>query len=410
MSVVPSDFGLAEAVSPPANPFEAALERRKQTGPAELASAASRAITREKELAKVRVTPEDIDDFSRRFPNVAKKSTRTQMGSMVLDERKFPQGQIGPRTRGFIEAAIRSPKEFGGALQRSAFSQVAMVFEANAVIADVLGFTDLRAEHKFISQSIEKYGEEVFLGRQPAEGIAAKAGEIVGSVAPAAASLVVSGGASSAILAYYAVQAFGGAGQEYDIVLRERGMSSNAIDRFAIATGSAIIEIATEKLSLDIIGKRLGPSLRKSIGDAWLRGKPKAIANILLKAEYISDVEATEEFFANLFNNALARNGVPFVTDSFDPERTYFENSLSAALQGKAGGFLLAPAAAFSPARRRARRRLTPDDQEFLRKQLGLDQKQQGPQPAGVRRDISLPVIAPSKPQVDPLAKQQVAV
>ncbi len=70
---------------------------------------------------------------------------------------------------------------------------------------------------------------------------------------------------------------------EYDVVMRGRGMDRKAIDRFAIATGSALIEIATEKIGLDIIGKRLGPSLRKSIGDAWLRGKPKAIANALLR-------------------------------------------------------------------------------------------------------------------------------
>ncbi len=412
MSVALSDVQLARLEKKPVSSFQSALDRRKRSGFGNIATAASSAIERANKKAAVKVTPEDIIDFGRRFPQITKKSTRTQISEMILDERRFPQGQIGPHDRPFLQAAKAAPAEFGGGVQRSAFNQAANIFQAHATVADMLGLPDLAADHRTISAKINEFGGDVLLGPQSREGIAATGGAIFGGIIPSIVSLVVSGGSSAPVLAYYAVQGFGAAGEEYDTVLKERGQSPDDIDRFAIAIGAAVIEIVSEKVSLDIIGRRLGPSLRKSIGDAFLRGKPGAVANALLKAEYISDVEAVEELVATFLNNALAANGIPFIVDGFDPDRPASENLLRSALQGKAGGAMLAPFAALSPSRlpsRTSQNVPTEEELRLIEEFLGESQAVSAPSPAEVRQDIALPVIAPTKSKpVDPAIEQTI--
>ena len=355
------------------------------------------------------VTSEQIEDFTRHNPDIANGHTRSQIFAMIIDEREFPQGQIGPHDRGFIASAGAAPAELAGALQREAFNQAANIFQTQAVIADLFGLPDLAGAHRQIAEGTVRFGEETGLGRLSRESLAATTGGIIGGIVPTVAGIVT--GLQGVTLAYYAIQGFGSTGAEYDTVLKERGLSPDEIDRFLFAVGGGAIEVLTEMLPLHFVGKKLGPSLRKSIGDAFLRGKPGAIANILFKAEIISDIEVIEETIGNFASNAMAANGIPFIVDGFDPDRSIAENWWPTMKHAKIGGLIVAGAAPFSPARLKARRLsqnvLTQAEQDFLRRAFAGDSRP-ATEPFKGKKSVALPIISP-KPVVDPAIDQMVS-
>ena len=362
MSVLPTERPTEEALRP-ATPLNAALDRRFTPTPqTQLTSAIDKRFQGLSAEAQA-ITPEDIDSFAARFPDAAAKLSRNQIEDAIRFDRSHPGGSIGPGKPSFLQriqfaaqdvTAMGSEFQFAGGLQTGIFQAGALHEQANAAFADFIGMTDLAAEHRLLSQALLDFNAQTELGSLAARGgLPAGAGELVANIAPSALSLLASGGASGAVLAYYGIQSFGAGAQDYRETMQAQGLTPDAVDQFAIGIGYAVVEIVAEKIGLDVIGRKIGPKLAKDFGDLFLRGKTGKVAGVLLKAELITDVEGTEELLTEFLQNAIASKGIPFVVDGFDPQRGLDENLLRAFLMGKAGAHMLIGPAAIAGRRQR---------------------------------------------------------
>lgn len=308
------------------------------------------------EAAQTKVTGPEIDAFIEKRPSVAGRLSRNQVRSAILDERKNPMGSIGafkPSVRqrlGFaLEDVTRADvgEQLAGGLQSGFWEGESAIAQAMAAFADFNFHPEFAEEMRQSSERMLEYNAKTQLGQ-----VAARGGAVVGTgrlavnIAPSAFALLTSGGSSAPILAYYGIQAFGSGAQDYRETMIARGLTPDAADAFTVGVGYGVIEIVAEKIGLDAMGKKVGPKLAKALGDKFLRNKAGQVTNILLQAELVSQIEGVEELLTQFFQNAIAKKGIPFVVEGFDPNRSLDENLVSSYLLGNAGGkMLIGPAA-----------------------------------------------------------------
>ena len=316
MSVALAERSVDRALSS-ATTLTAALDRRFAPSPQ---SALAAALDRRFRKAPA-ITSDDIDAFAAQFPNVAAKLGRNQIADAITFDRANPMGSIGPRTPSVLERIGSAAQQivvdpeavfkFAGGLQTGAFEALALHSQANAAFADFIGMTDLAEQHRVLSQSYRDFNAQTELGALAGRGgVAVGAGELVANIAPSALSLLMSGGSSGLVLAYYGIQSFGAGAQDYRTTMEAKGLTPDVVDAFAIGIGYGVVEIVAEKIGLDTIGRRIGPAIAKDFGDLFLRGKTGKVVGALVKAELISDIEGTEELLTEFLQNAIASRGM----------------------------------------------------------------------------------------------------
>ncbi|MHC4093885.1 MAG: hypothetical protein ACYSVY_27045 [Planctomycetota bacterium] len=233
MSVIPTDRLTEEAVRGPVDPIGDAIARRRQQDRAEIESAIRQ---RQQRQAAFEVSPDEVAAWRARLPDVARNLTDSQVSNAVRFERQNPPKlrRFVPPRQAPVQALANVPTELAAGAQAGFWQAEANISEAWAVIFDTFGWKDMADEMRQASDNILSYHDSTQLGQVSREGPAFFVGELGAQAAPSALSLVGTGGASPLTLAYFAFQAAGAAGKEYDQMMTEQGRAPNEIDRFAI--------------------------------------------------------------------------------------------------------------------------------------------------------------------------------
>lgn len=304
------------------------------------------------------LTDEQIADFRSRFSEVTEGMTRLEAAELAAFHANNPGGILrAPIPETFGQSTLRAPLRLVGGVRRGLIIDPAVnLSNAFAALADVAGNPELAEGLRRGGRSTLKQDIATPLGRAGDEpGFFAGAGRLIGNIAPSAVSLFVSGGASFPLLAYYGIQAVGGGAEDYRETMLARGVKPDAIDALAVGVGYGSIEVIAEKLGLNLIGKKIGPKIARTLGDKILRGQKREAAKVLVNVGLISSIEGAEEAITQLTQNSIAANGLYFV-EGFDPERPLGEGVKQSFLLGAAGGGLLTFPAVFSPRGRAALR------------------------------------------------------
>jgi len=255
-----------------------------------------------------------------------------------------------PNRESLGTSIVRAPGRFLGGLETGLLIQPAeKIAQANAALADLFGNPELAESFRQAGSTIVRQHEAGGLGAMGAEGgFAAGAGELVGGIAPSAISLFTTGGASGPILAYYGIQSLGAGAQDYRETMIARGLKPDEVDALLVGIGYGSVEVVSEKLGLDIIGKKVTPKIAREISEAILERRMADAARITAGIATNATVEGLEEAFTQLTQNAIANTGL-YTVDPFDPSRSTMSGVPEAFAFGAAGGTLLTAPALFSP-------------------------------------------------------------
>jgi len=301
-----------------------------------------------------------------------------------------PGGTIkdpGPEVIDLREEVAKAPQRLAGGVIQGA------VVEPAASIASAAGWFDAAKQIRKDSARLpltRSLSEVQPGGREDAGGAAGFAGKSIGSVLPSGVALFSSGGGSAPVLAYYAVQGFGGGREDYHETLKAQGHDPKLINELAVATGYALTEVLFEKLGLEGIG-RIGAKTAGELGQRVLKGEgANKIAKTLIGYEAMSQVEGAEEAATQVTQN--------FIASFYDPDRPISEGVGEAYLGGLIGGKALGGAAMLSPQGRQAYRDAASAVPESERQQAQqeLDQRQA----EQARRDLGPQLIDKDLPDL----------
>ena len=193
------------------------------------------------------------------------------------------------------------------------------------------------------------------------------AGRFTADLVPSALSLIVSGGASAPVLAYFGIQGFGGGVREYREAMEAHGATPDQVNQIAIGVGYGSVEVVTELLGLELIG-RFAAKKAFAIGDAMLRGNYRGAAKVVSTVATGAPINGIEETLAQFGHNAIA--GI-----SFDPNRRITEGGGQAFLLGSIGGAGLTTAGLFSSQARQAYTEGTLNaERDMEARQIGIQQ------------------------------------
>jgi N12 class adenine-specific DNA methylase len=267
-----------------------------------------------------------------------------QAARAAIWHERFPHGTMAPgreMEEGIGRKAAMAPLRLAsGAVEGGIRTPAVAMHYAIGTFADLVGNKKVADEHYGAAKSLRLEGRTGKFSRegQPGKGVAAWTGRFAGMLMPSAVSLAVAGGASGPVLAYMAIQGFGGGVESYRSRLEDRGVQPVFIDQLTSGVGHGFLEVASEKLGLDLIGK-VAPGIIRNIGDAALSGNKAALAEMLGRIAIASGIEGTEEAIAQVTQNFVDMAYTE--AQRFDPERSVMDGVGEAFLTGALGGAVL---------------------------------------------------------------------
>lgn len=336
--------------------LQSAIDRRIGASP-DLSYAAS-AIPDRAHTARWRpedLTADEITEFRRRFPRAVRGRTPEEIADLAAWHKTYPNGVLGPppeESTFWKDVALAQPRLAGGFIEGVLIDPAASISNGFGALAEFAGAPDLASAFRDNADRIRKQYRRSTMGELIEDGgFYAGTGKLIGNIAPSALSLFASGGASGPVLAYYGFQAFGAGAEDYRSAMEARGLEPSAIDELLVGIGFGAVEVVSEKIGLDLIGKKVTPKFAQEFADLVLRGNFNDAARVLAGVATNATIEGTEEAITQLFQNAMAGNGFYF-TPAFDPNRQLLRGVPEAFALGAAGGGLLSFPAVFTHAGR----------------------------------------------------------
>ena len=243
------------------------------------------------------IHPLDVQRFREDHPDAPDQSNST-IRRIIAEKEVFPGGvskEAGPEPSGGITSTAVS---LGGGIVQGAITAPARAIAATiGTGAQLIGNEQLAEEFFSASKKIQEQAPD-------AEGVAGTIGRGLGSAVPTAVALL-SSGASAPILAYYALQGFGGGTEDYRETMIARGEDPEIVDQLITGVGYGLTEVVAERIGIDFLGK-IGARTLNRIGDTALRGNGRQAVELLSGAARIAGVNASEEVLTQISQNAIA--------------------------------------------------------------------------------------------------------
>lgn len=258
-------------------------------------------------------------------------------------EMREPEGEQlldADRPRGVAGAAVN----FGRGLRSGAIVEPgAAIGQLIGTGLDALGFEEQAERYYSVGEEFRRRNLD------GGEGFAGTVGRVGGSILPAAAAMLASGGAAAPILSYYFLQGAGAGVEDYRQTLEARGEDPKLLAQVATGVGYGAAEALFERLGLEGVG-RVGARTAAKLGDALFRGNARSFARTAMGIGAINATESAEEAATQLAQNLISR--------TYDPTRRLTEGVGEAAALGALGGSMLAAPALASPRGRAALRQI----------------------------------------------------
>lgn len=300
------------------------------------------------------LTPEMLADFKSKFPEILRGKNNEEAAQIAAFHFQNPGGVVAPPPReSFGQSVLKAPARLaGGVIDTLTVQPVVSMHEGFATLAAIAGNKDLSEAFKQAARETTAEASHGLITQFADDGgVWAGLGHLGGNIGPSALA-IMSSGPFAPVLLWYAVQAFGSKGAEID---EYRALypqiEISEWDKLFLSVGSAVVEVVTEKLGLDFLGRRIGAGVYKKIGEQFIAGDMKGAVALMGEFTLVTQVNAAEEVLAEVSNNAMAGHGLPGVT-AFDPGRSLLAGTDQAYWSGVGGGAMLMGSAFFAkPAR-----------------------------------------------------------
>lgn len=285
-----------------------------------------------------------------------KGKTDAQVKRLMAERELFPQGRFrsgegspevrdtriyGGKPRSVPEKAVYAASRAAEALGVNDFARGLRFGGIDAPARGIAGTsaTVLRifgSEEE--AQKFDAVAQDMATRHDPGRGFPGFAGRAIGSAAPTVAALAATGGGSAPVMFAYGVTAFGNAGQDYRLAMTARGLDTKLQDEIVHSTGAAAIEIITERLGLEALG-RIGARGVSQIGDSIIKGElGKAAMSLAIASGQSAASNAVEEILAEVTNNVRERYGVLGLADPVYPDKPLSQGLGQAGLGGAIAG------------------------------------------------------------------------